>query len=124
MPRKRRIPLHLRGELKGFEDILDMIDPQKEGMLNPREDLHPKSYEVQNFLEHDLLRLKKLLHFLEAQIHTIKNTPHLETLIVQQEILRNKYQYQLAKHLGNKDHKFEQNLVQLYAHIFKANEKT
>lgn len=104
--------------LKGFEEILDLVTGEETELVQPRKN-QIEDYEVFNFLEKEIQRLEKTDHFIRHQIAILKETPVVDSTLDNEKIFLDKTKQKFIEKVSEADSQFYQNMDKVFTNIFK-----
>ena len=115
---KKKLSKKQMGELRGFEEVMDMVIEEKEVQFQEkkRKELEKfnDSFELYNFLENETLRIKKLDDFFSYKVPNIKANSQTEELNNRQEERKVHVKDELVNRIVDINSPFHFNLQQIF----------
>ncbi|MBT3583263.1 MAG: hypothetical protein HN509_00035 [Halobacteriovoraceae bacterium] len=107
-------------ELKGFEDVLDLIlDGKSLHTLDKKSQKSHDNYDLYNFLEQESVRLFYIDSFFGSKLKNIERFPQTELLLEKQKGNRSLMKEELTEILGRKDSPLLKHLKGAFESAFK-----
>lgn len=113
-------------ELKGFEEVLDLIGQEGSEFTSPTETKRKgdlEDYEIFNFLEKESSRLSKIDELINKKIATIKRYPQQEILLEKQEEEKNFLKDELTHRLMEVDSQLHHKYAKWFNSVFSPQNK-
>jgi hypothetical protein len=122
MVKKNKLTKKQLDELQGFEEIMDVVSEERtiaDKELKRKEiEKFNDSFELYNFLEHEVNRVKKLDDFFSYKVPNLKNNPQTEELNFRQAEKKKHLKEELKKKIKTPGSAFQKNLKQIFDTVF------
>lgn len=123
-----RIDKNKAEELRGFEDVIDIIldeEEQKERAQTQKEiERYGDTYELYNYLESERERLEKINQFFSLKVANMQEYSQTAYLLAHQKDVRNRGRKELIEELKRENSLFIKQLNILFSKSFKKYSKS
>ena len=112
-------------ELKGFEDVIDLIDSEGKQYIGAKKDKGIlEDYEIFDFLEKEYQRLGKLDELFSKKISILQKYPQLPKLVHKQKYAKDEAKSELTFLIMDENGPFIANLTHWFNTAFPVDEET